>query len=578
VTRRLLHTLGLPLLALLFATVATAATPPGKQPPQNTAVPVISGTGTVGSTLSASNGTWTGVSLSFAYQWSRCDGAGNVCALVTGDIGATHIVAASEAGGTIRVTVIATNKNGTDRATSAAFAIPATAPPTAPVVTPPTNTALPALSGTPFAGQVVSTSNGSWSGSPTGYSYQWKRCDNAGGNCAAVSGATGQAYVLTTADEGARMRATVTAKNAAGAASATSAATEVIATAAPTQSPTPAPSPSPAPTPGASQNPRFGFAAGGGLQNLSAGDLSRYLDGAQAAHTGWIRIDINWNVIQYEGRTSYNWVAFDNLVKAVTARGMRVLAGILYTPPWARAAGTGGNYPPTNIQDYADFVRTAVARYATMGVHAYEVWNEPNIVSFWAPGPDPARYTQLLKLAYQAIKASDPSATVVSAGLSPYGSYGQGDAQHLNPVSFLERMYQSGAAGSFDAVGWHPYNYPYGLGFYGWSAWSQMSETTPSARSIMTANGDGAKQVWLTEFGAPTGSTTRDMTEAAQAQLLTDSFAKLKSWSWAGPGFFYSYRDNGTNKSDVEQNFGILHFDWSPKPSYSAFQAAAAAG
>jgi exo-beta-1,3-glucanase (GH17 family) len=105
-----------------------------------------------------------------------------------------------------------------------------------------------------------------------------------------------------------------------------------------------------------------------------------------------------------------------------------------------------------------------------------------------------------------------------------------------------------------------------------------MSETTPSARSIMTARGDGAKQVWATEFGAPTGSTTRDLTEAAQAQLVTDSYAKLKAWSWAGPSFFYSYRDNGTNKSDVEQNFGILHFDWSPKLSYTAYQTAAAAG
>jgi hypothetical protein len=103
-----------------------------------------------------------------------------------------------------------------------------------------------------------------------------------------------------------------------------------------------------------------------------------------------------------------------------------------------------------------------------------------------------------------------------------------------------------------------------------------MSETSPSARSIMTARGDGAKQIWATEFGAPTGSTTRDMTESAQAQLVTDSYAKLRSWSWAGPGFFYSYRDNGTNKSDLEQNFGILHFDWSPKQSYAAFQAAAA--
>jgi hypothetical protein len=148
----------------------------------------------------------------------------------------------------------------------------------------------------------------------------------------------------------------------------------------------------------------------------------------------------------------------------------------------------------------------------------------------------------------------------------------------MNPVTFLEKMYANGAAGSLDAVGWHPYNYPYGLGFYGWSAWSQMSETVPNVRSLMTANGDAGKQIWATEFGAPTGSTSNSMTEAAQAQLVTDSYAKLKSWAWAGPAFFHSYRNEGTNLTNIEDNYGIIRFDWSPKPAYAAYQAAAAAG
>jgi polysaccharide biosynthesis protein PslG len=326
------------------------------------------------------------------------------------------------------------------------------------------------------------------------------------------------------------------------------------------------------------QNPRFGFAAGGNLHNFAATDLARYLDGARAANAGWIRIDLNWHVIQYDGPTRYNWAPFDDVVKAITARGMRVLAGILYTPPWARASGTSPNYPPANPIDYASFLKAAVARYAPMGVHAYEIWNEPNIARFWAPGPDPARYTRLLKLAHAAIKTVDPSATVLSAGLSPFGSYGQRDAQHMNPLNFLEAMYAYGAAGAFDALGWHPSNYPSGLAFAGWSAWSQMSQTTRSARRIMRARGDGAKQIWATEFGYPTGSTSRDVSEAKQAQLVTDSYAALRRWSWAGPAFYYSYQDSGTDKLDLEQNFGIVRYDYSPKPSYRAYQRAAAAG
>jgi hypothetical protein len=365
------------------------------------------------------------------------------------------------------------------------------------------------------------------------------------------------------------VRVAVTAFSRNGNALATSAATALITAPA---------SVSPPPPPSTQQNGRFGFAAGGSIQNLSATDLARYLDGAKAAHSGWIRIDINWAVIQANGPSSYNWTPFDNVVRATTSRGMKVLAGILYTPGWARPAGTSANTPPSDLSAYARFASATVARYAPMGVHAYEVWNEPNIVNFWSPGPDPARYTQLLKLAYPAIKAADATATVVSAGLSPYGAYGEKTAERMNPVSFLEQMYANGAAGSFDAIGWHPYNYPWGLSYATWSAWSQMAQTTPSARSLMLARGDGAKQIWATEFGAPTGTTTRDVSEASQAKLVTDSFTQLKSWSWAGPGFFYSYHDNGTNTTDVEQNFGIVHYDWTPKLSYTAYQSAAAAG
>ena len=452
----------------------------------------------------------------------------------------------------------------------AAFAVVAgTAGAVPPRRLPPTNIVLPTIGGTAKTGSTLTATSGTWGGPVTGITYQWLRCDAGGAACAPIAAQTSAIHVISPAEAGTTLRIAVKASNVNGATVANSVATAAVAV--------PAPS-SPPPAPAGTQNGRFGFAAGGNIQNLSSTDLARYLDGARTAHTGWVRVDINWDVIQADGPSSYNWAPFDNVVRATTARGMNVLAGIRYTPAWARSAGMGANTPPADLSAYATFARTAVARYAPMGVHAYEVWNEPNIVNFWAPGPDPARYTQMLKLAYPAIKAADPLATVVSAGLSPYGAYGETTAQRMNPLTFLEQMYASGAAGSFDAVGWHPYNYPWGLGYATWSAWSQMAQTSPSARSIMSAHGDAAKQIWATEFGAPTGSTTRDITEAAQAKLVTDSYAQLKSWSWAGPAFFYSYHDNGTNKSDVEQNFGVMHFDWTPKLSYAAYQSAAAAG
>jgi len=319
---------------------------------------------------------------------------------------------------------------------------------------------------------------------------------------------------------------------------------------------------------------KFGVADGGDIQTLSRADLARYLDGVRGAGARWIRIGIYWEVIQRAGPRSYEWRPFDRVVNAARRRRLAVLGVILYTPGWARARGMPGTAPPRDLRDYAAFAGRA-ARHFGSRVRAYEIWNEPNIGRFWAPAPSAAAYTAMLELADRAVKQARPAATVVSAGLSPYGSYGAADAQHVNPITFLEQMYANGARGSMDAVGWHPYNFPWGLGYYGWSAWSQMAATTPSARSVMQANGDGRKRIWATEWGAPTGSSSASVSDIQQATIVADALRKLKSSSWAGPSFLYSYRDNGTNASDREQNFGIVRHDWSRKPAYAAFRSAA---
>lgn len=84
----------------------------------------------------------------------------------------------------------------------------------------PANSVLPAISGTLAPGSTLTTTDGTWSGSPT-YTYQWKR------DAVAIGGATAATYVLTASDVGTTITATVTASNAGGSASATSAGVAV---------------------------------------------------------------------------------------------------------------------------------------------------------------------------------------------------------------------------------------------------------------------------------------------------------------------------------------------------------------
>ena len=134
-----------------------------------TGTPAISGSPIVGQTLTTSNGSWIDSPTSYAYQWEDCYTLGVVCTAIGGATASGYVLAATDAGYTIRAVVTATNQGGSSSATSAQTAA-VTMPPV------PSATALPAISGQPVKGQTLTTTNGTWANSPTSYAYQWQDC------------------------------------------------------------------------------------------------------------------------------------------------------------------------------------------------------------------------------------------------------------------------------------------------------------------------------------------------------------------------------------------------------------------
>jgi hypothetical protein len=557
------------------AVVQGPASPPPPPPPPPpgsfnvSPLPSVSGTAQSGQTLTGAKGTWAPVPTSYAYQWSRCNSSGSSCAPVSGATGATYALTSGDVGSTLRFAVTGSASGVTTAtATSAQTAVvtaPASPPP--PVVTPPANTALPSVSGTPQVGNALNGSNGSWTGSPTSYAFQWKRCDSAGANCGDIGNATGSSYTPVSADAGSTVRLTVAATNAGGTTLAVSAATSTIAAA-----------PAPPPTT-SSAGSQYGVAAGWQLPWMSASDQATYYNSNQAMGAGWLRFDINWTSIQAGGPTSYHWAPPDAVVKRAQTHGMQILGTIAYTPAWARASGTTDKYPPTNTSDYGNFCKATAQHFGPMGVHAYEVWNEPNLAGFFSPSPNIAKYTAMLKACYSAIKSVDPNSIVMTGGTAPAGSYNDpGSSYNINPINFLEGIYANGGKGYFDAVAHHPYSFPYDPSTaQAWSPWYQMFGTSPSLRSVMTANGDGSKKIWGTEWGAPTNGPSGSgyVSETTQAAQVTQAFKLWTSYSWTGPLFVYDFRDDGTSTSTRENFFGLVRYDWSQKPAWAAFKAAA---
>ena len=180
--------------------------------PLNSVAPAVTGTATVGQTLTTTTGTWSGSPApSYAYQWQR---AGSN---ISGATSSTYVLVAADYANTIRCVVTATNSISPSGVT-------ATSNSTASVAgNVPVNTVAPSVSGTAQTGSTLTTTTGTWTGTPTPtYAYQWQQ------GTTNISGATSSTYVISNSYAGVTIRCVVTATNGAGSASANSNSTSTV--------------------------------------------------------------------------------------------------------------------------------------------------------------------------------------------------------------------------------------------------------------------------------------------------------------------------------------------------------------
>ena len=208
-----------------FALTSFPSGAPGPSTP-----PTIVGAARAGAPLAGVPGTWNGGKpLSFTYQWLSCDAAGSGCTPVPGATLETYTPTAADVGHALAVSVTATSSAGAATASSTT-SLPvapagAAAASRAAVLTP------PGVSGTAQVGQVLTASAGTWSGSPTSFAYQWRRCDGAGSGCTPIVNAAASSYTLTPGDLGSTLSLVVTATAKGGSQTATAPTTAAVAAA-----------------------------------------------------------------------------------------------------------------------------------------------------------------------------------------------------------------------------------------------------------------------------------------------------------------------------------------------------------
>ena len=323
--------------------------------------------------------------------------------------------------------------------------------------------------------------------------------------------------------------------------------------------------------------------------------VTRELQMVKAGGYGYIRQMFPWYDIEPEPGTFWNtkydvssWAKYDRIVEQANALDIQIIARLDKPPRWARAGAPNlaqfPDGPPDKISDYANFVSDFVNRYRGR-IHYIQIWNEPNLQGEWGGQPiDPAKFTELLKAAYIAAKAADPTITVLMPGLAPTDQTGP---TNLSDLLFLQGMYDAGAKDYFDIGTVMVYGYGYGP-YDRRVDFARDNFSRPiQTHEIMLKNGDGQKPVWAAEYGwvslpanwsgnpSPWGKPVSLQT---QAEYLYEGYVRAQQeWPWMGVMCIWNFRtptspDAPDQVKNPTRGFSIVNYDFSPTPAYTLLQ------
>jgi hypothetical protein len=309
-----------------------------------------------------------------------------------------------------------------------------------------------------------------------------------------------------------------------------------------------------------------------------------------------VRIPVVWPAIQSTRNGVMNWSGIDAQVENASNAGLTVLPFLAGAPSWAvpmvPVPGVGHgikasrNLPVSGAAagGWSSFVSGAVARYGPGGVfwaehpavpprpiRAWQIWNEENF-EYFVTRPNPAEYGKLVKLSYGAIKGVDPGAKIILGGL--FARPREAEFKRKPPLAyfatdFLDQMYERtpGIKSKFQGVALHPYT----------STYKRLTLYIEELRTVLKANHDAGKGLWITELGwsskppSPTNSFAKGL--RGQATQLKGAFSLLRSnqrkWHLQQVDWFSV--DDQTGSCNFCDGSGLFGAGFVPKPAWYAF-------
>lgn len=292
--------------------------------------------------------------------------------------------------------------------------------------------------------------------------------------------------------------------------------------------------------------------------------LRRNLNAIRTTGFGWVRQTFPWARIEPQ-RGQFDWTPWDRIVGAVgedVASPLQLIAVLDTAPAWARVeTRTGDLQPPSDPADFARFAGQFARRYGDR-IHVYQIWDEPNLGDRWKGEVNPVAYAELLRQAREAIRANDPHAVIVLAGLAPTV---ENSGANLSDWLYLRRLYEIGAGQYFDVASGKP---------YGFSTGPDDRRVDPDVlnfshiilmREEMERHGDAGKPLWASHFGwnaLPAGWTGKpsvwgQVAQDQQVRYTLDATQRAeREWPWLGVMVLENWQPNAS-ADDSRWGFAI---------------------
>ena len=212
----------------------------------------------------------------------------------------------------------------------------------------------------------------------------------------------------------------------------------------------------------------------------SGKDIQKAAGLMDRAHVGWVRMDFLWSDIEpAEGQ--FDFAKYDAIVDILNGRGMHILGILNYSADWASGCGKW-NCKPKDNKLFVNYAVEVIKRYKGK-VKYWEIWNEPDSVTYWKEQDGLKAYCGLLKDVYIAAKKINPDCKILNGGIA-------------NGLGSINHLYENGAKDYFDILNIHFFESPLHDG-----AIHAVENYPKLAYKVMQRNGDADKKIWITEIG-----------------------------------------------------------------------------